>query len=261
MLRKRPFGRGERPGRLDRARCRLASAASGTTDPKAKPVPKAVAKDTGKTATKNASKDASAPKAANHVPLPRARPQRLAGVPAAKAASPGAPMQPDHCLPADRGSAGPNGPGRLAASATMNTADLAVIKEAITLGRNSKTGAVNDLQKTISDPLARKLTEWVLLRSDNNTADFARYAAFISANPSWPSIGLLRRRAEAMLWQEHADPATVRAFFGKDPPLSAKGRLALARALLAFGDGAGAQAQVREAWRNEALSIDLEDPL
>ena len=35
---------------------------------------------------------------------------------------------------------------------------------------------------------------------------FARYAAFIAANPSWPSIGLLRRRAEAMLWNERADP-------------------------------------------------------
>ena len=40
---------------------------------------------------------------------------------------------------------------------------------------------------------------------------------------------------------------------------TAKGHFALARALLALGDRAGAQAHVREAWRNEALSIDLED--
>jgi soluble lytic murein transglycosylase len=141
----------------------------------------------------------------------------------------------------------------------MSPEDLATLKDAITLARNSKTGQVTDLQKSIGDPLARKLVEWVLLRSDNNTSDYSRYAAFIAGNPSWPSIALLRRKAEAMLWQEQGDPASVRAIFAKEPPRTAKGRFALARALMALGDRAGAQAQVREGWRNEALSMDLED--
>jgi soluble lytic murein transglycosylase len=184
-----------------------------------------------------------------HVPLPPARPQQLkttaAGSPAA--ASPPAPPAPARAaLPP-------------AASPALSPADLATLKEAITLARNSKTGQVTDLQKTIGDPLARKLVEWVLLRSDNNTADYARYAAFIGANPSWPSVGSLRRKAEAMLWQEQAEPASVRAIFAKDAPRTAKGRFALARALLALGDRSGAQAQLREGWRTEALSMDLED--
>ena len=36
------------------------------------------------------------------------------------------------------------------------------------------------------------------------------------------------------------------------------GRLVLARALLAQGDTEGASAQVREAWRNDALTADVE---
>ena len=40
--------------------------------------------------------------------------------------------------------------------------------------------------------------------------------------------------------------------------MSAKGRFALARALLAEGDRAGAQAAVREAWRNDGFSEELE---
>ena len=141
----------------------------------------------------------------------------------------------------------------------VSAADLEILKQAITLARNGKTGAATDIQKTINDPLARKLVEWVLLRSDDNTSDYSRYAAFISANPSWPGIRPLRRRAEAMLWQEQNDPAFVRAVFAKEAPISARGHLALARALLAQGDRAGAQAQVRVAWRNEALGMDLED--
>ena len=210
----------------------------------AKPKEKAAEKVAEKTPEKGPAK--SLPGGPNRIPLPRARPQPAAGV--------GAPLKTASLGPA---AAAPT--ASPAASLGISATDLATLKEAITLARNSKTGQVNDLQRTIADPLARKLVEWVLLRSDNNTGDYSRYAAFISANPSWPSIGLLRRRAEAMIWQEQPDPASVRAIFGKEPPLSAKGHLALARALFASGDRAGALAQLRDTWRNEALSGDLED--
>jgi soluble lytic murein transglycosylase len=66
--------------------------------------------------------------------------------------------------------------------------------------------------------------EWAILRSNNNGADYARLQAFITANPSWPNIAMFRRRAEAMLWEEHADVAAIRALTGEQP-VSAKGRL------------------------------------
>ena len=50
----------------------------------------------------------------------------------------------------------------------------------------------------------------------------------------------------------------VRAFFGKDRPITTKGKFALARALLLQGDRAGAQSLVREAWRNDDFSGELE---
>jgi soluble lytic murein transglycosylase len=61
-----------------------------------------------------------------------------------------------------------------------------------------------------------------------------------------------------MLWTENTNPATVLAFFAKEPPSSAKGRFVAARAMLAQGDRAGGQAQVRDTWRNEAFGPDLE---
>ena len=137
--------------------------------------------------------------------------------------------------------------------------DTANVKEAITLARQGKSTRATELQRTISDPVARKLVEWAILRSDDNGVDFSRYAAFIAANPSWASIHVMRRRAEAMLWHERLESATVRGFFAKWEPLTAKGRFALARAMLAQGDRAGAQTQVREAWWNDSFGGDLED--
>ena len=131
--------------------------------------------------------------------------------------------------------------------------DLAAVKQAIDLARKAKTGEATAIEKTIGDPAAQKLVEWFILRHPDADARFGRYAAFIADNPGWPSMGLMRRRAEARLWQERSDAATVHSFTG-DQPASTKGRFALARALLAEGDRDGAGRWVREAWRSEELS-------
>ena len=92
--------------------------------------------------------------------------------------------------------------------------------------RRGKTAQAEDLQKTINDPVARKLVEWAILRSDGtNSIDLRRYMAFITDNPSWPAVGLLRRRAEATLWADRLDPAFVRAFFAKERPTTDQGQV------------------------------------
>ncbi len=145
-----------------------------------------------------------------------------------------------------------------AAGASVSKSDLDALKQAIDLVHHGKTQEATDIEHRVGDVLARKLIEWAILRSDDNTADSYRYRNFIAANPGWPSLNMFRKRADAMLWQEHADLATVRAFTG-DRPLSGKGRFALGRALLERGDRAGAQAAIRDAWRTEPLTRDAEE--
>ena len=84
--------------------------------------------------------------------------------------------------------------------------------------------------------MARKLAEWIILRSDYNGATVERYRAFIVANPSWPSQTFLRRRAEAALWDDKRDDSTVLGWFENEPPLSGQGQA-----------GAGARARWRAA--------------
>ena len=140
-----------------------------------------------------------------------------------------------------------------AAAAPPLTGDLAAVKNAIDLARKAKTGEATVIGKAIGDPAAQKLVEWFILRHPDADARFGRYAAFIADNPNWPGMGLMRRRAEARLWQERSDATTVRNFTG-DQPTSTRGRLALARAFLVEGDRDGAGRWAREAWRSEELS-------
>jgi soluble lytic murein transglycosylase len=131
--------------------------------------------------------------------------------------------------------------------------DLAAVRDAIDLARKAKTNEATAIQKTIGDPAARKLVEWFILRHPDGEANFGRYASFITDSPGWPSMGLMRKRAEARLWQEGSDAATVRNFVG-DQPTSPKGRFALARVLLAEGDRDRAANLVRQTWRSDELS-------
>ena len=140
---------------------------------------------------------------------------------------------------------------------TQAQPDLVVLKQALQLLQQHKLGDATKLAASIDDPAAQKLIQWALLRDPNNTAGFDQYNSFIRANPDWPSIPLFRRRAEARLWQERSDPTTVRRFVGTQPT-SARGRLALARAMLGDGDRAGATREVRAVWQSAELSADLE---
>ncbi len=151
-----------------------------------------------------------------------------------------------------------SGPFAIAPTAATSAADIAAVKRVIEAARKGKEADANAAEAGISDPVARKLAEWVILRSDNTNPTFARYAAFVEANPSWPHAPLFRRRAENALWNDGVDDRTVRAFFAKHQPATAKGRYMLARTLLAQGDRDGAAALVRYAWRYDDASAEVE---
>jgi peptidoglycan lytic transglycosylase len=151
-----------------------------------------------------------------------------------------------------------SGPFAIAPTATTSPADIAALKRVIEASRKGKEADANAAEASISDPVARKLAEWVILRSDNTNPTFQRYAAFVQANPSWPHSPLFRRRAENALWNDGVDDNTVRAFFAKQQPATAKGRFMLARTLLTQGDREGAAALVRHAWRNDEFSAEVE---
>jgi len=140
------------------------------------------------------------------------------------------------------------------------TGDLAVLKDVIDEQRHGKTSDATDTEKKLTDPAAQKLAEWFILRHPDSGANFSRYAAFITDHPEWPGVTLLRRRAEARLWDDKIDAATVHGFTS-DHPLTAKGKLALARVLLGEGDRDGAKALVQAAYRSEDLSERTESDL
>jgi len=143
------------------------------------------------------------------------------------------------------------------AAEALPLSNLDAAKQAAFLVRRGKAKDATAIAASIGDPVAATLIEWALLRRSASEAGFDRYVAFIRANPDWPSMPLIIRRAEARLWQEQRDGATVRSFVGEEPA-SAVGRLALARIQMREGDRPDAEREVRAVWQSQQLSADLE---
>ncbi|TPQ43071.1 lytic transglycosylase, partial [Bradyrhizobium guangdongense] len=229
-------------------------ASKGTASAAAKDGAKKPAKDAGKDTRKDKPKPATAAASKSgstaNAPAPKSAPAVTATVrPAAPAAKPlAAPV----LAPATRQHATPRKPvtpAAIAATSSTSQADKAALENVFELVGKRRQSEATDVEATISDPVARKLAEWVILRSESNGVSVERYRNFITANPSWPSQTFMRRRLEAALWDDKRDESAAWSWFENESPLSAKGRFVLARAMLARGDRANAERLVREAWR------------
>jgi soluble lytic murein transglycosylase len=216
--------------------------------PKPRPIARSAVPKTTPAAT-----SATAP-AATNTAAKNAAPLAVTPAPAPAAPALG-PATRQHAVPAARK---PVAPAAIAATSSTSQADKDALENVIELLRKRKPDDATQTQATISDPVAKKLAEWLILRSDNNNATVERYRAFLASNPSWPSQTFLRRRLEAALWDDKREDSAVWAWFENQSPISAKGRFSLAKAMIARGDRTNAERLVREAWRNDPMSEDTE---
>ena len=199
------------------------------------------------------------PPVRREVPLPRPRPLQPHAGGAAYAELEAAPRPASFNHPVYKPVARPtSGPFAIAPTTTTSAADVENLRQVIAASRHGHDCDADAAENAIHDPVARLLAEWVILRSDNTSPNFQRYAAFVQAHPAWPDVPLFRRRAEASLWNDDLGNAAVLAYFAHQQPATAKGRYMLARALLAKGDRAGAAKLVRYAWRYEDCSEGVE---
>ncbi|WP_354227854.1 transglycosylase SLT domain-containing protein [Bradyrhizobium sp. F1.4.3] len=242
-------------------------ASKGAAPAPAKDAAKKPAKDSGKEAAKDKPKPVVATPAPKSRPANASAPQAAPAVtatvrPSAPAAAAARPVATPMLAPATRQHAAPRKPvtpAAVAATSSTSQADKDTLENVVELVRKRKPGDATNYADSISDPVARKLAEWIILRSEDNGANVERYRAFLAANPSWPSQTFLRRRLEAAMWDDRRDDSVAWSWFENESPVSAKGRFTLAKAMLARGDRANAERLVREAWRSDPMSDDTEN--
>ena len=126
--------------------------------------------------------------------------------------------------------------------------------KAIDAALDAKYDQAQELAAQSRDPLAAKLVEWINLRDNWAKAGYERLVAFVIANPDWPFVTTLQRRAEYLLFSQKAAPDVIERHFARFKPVSPEGYVALARAALARGDKVAARRAALEAWLDTDLS-------
>ncbi len=157
-------------------------------------------------------------------------------------------------------------------AATAAAAPLAVAPTLATVRRRSRRRQAGDRARAQGQAGAgdRRRRRRSAIRSRASWSNGRSCAATTTAPtspatpPSSPPIRAgrasvtLRRRAEAMLWQERPDPATVRAFFAQGPAAHRQGPVRARPRAARAGRPRRRAGLVREAWRNDTFSRELE---
>lgn len=134
--------------------------------------------------------------------------------------------------------------------------DTTRIQQAVARIAAGDMNGARTLRDAISEPIARKLVDWYRLRS--GYGEPPEYRAFLAANPAWPNRDLLTQRMEEAAFTSGGSSAVIRELFRAEPPKTGAGHAALASALLAEGDQAGASRLARTAWRDLEIAASLE---
>ena len=135
---------------------------------------------------------------------------------------------------------------------------LQPLKSALDHARNGNMAAARAARGQLSDPVARAVADWGIMRRGTEHLTFEDHVAFLKSYPSFPASAPIRRRAEGLLLENDHSDAQVLAFFAGREPSTAKGKIALASAIRGQ-NSAKATALVREVWQESDLSKDTED--
>lgn len=136
---------------------------------------------------------------------------------------------------------------RLAGSSASGP--LGALKE---MERENWNTAVSAARRS-RDPVALKLVTWGYLMEDDLPATFEMASKFVTANPHWPYIYKIERKAEEAM-PDTLRPYEVVEWFDAHPPRTADGLSRYTAALLKTGSTAATRAKLAKLWPDTALT-------
>ena len=109
----------------------------------------------------------------------------------------------------------------------------------------------------VEHPIARSLAKWYYFEARDPKVDIQDALAFLDTHEAWPSYTKIQRHVEERI-PKTVSPDFVVNFFNQRSPITAKGKIALARALYATGEQEAADAHIRDAWINNHFTASAE---
>ena len=134
------------------------------------------------------------------------------------------------------------------AAMDISPQDRALFLRAIRDTKRRRWASARSRASDAESPIPRKVIDWIYMRQPGANVDFMERTAFIIQNPNWPLMAELRRRAEDSVDGDVPHGALI-DWFNTNPPTTAAGVLAYARALRTNGNQDRAKEIARTAWK------------
>lgn len=142
-------------------------------------------------------------------------------------------------------------------AAALSPQDQAIYKHAFELADQDQWPTAMREADTARNPILRDVLLWQYMKQSDSGYGFDSIRGFLTTHPGWPGESTLRRRAEDSLTGTEPDQKQI-SWFSAHPPVTGRGKMLYAQALLARGDAAQAHKIARDAWLNEIFSADDE---
>ncbi len=134
-----------------------------------------------------------------------------------------------------------------ARAGVLSADDARIYRQAFQAADEGKSDYARGLANKASDKLLGRVLAWLEYQKPGSGATFEQISSFVRANPTWPQIPTLIRRAEEAITA--ATPAELlKPWFQAYPPVTAEGAMAYARVLQGDGENDKATELLRGAW-------------
>ena len=139
--------------------------------------------------------------------------------------------------------------------------DAGSVAPAVSAAKAGDVTRARAYMANFSDPAARKLVLWELLDAYPEALSFVEADGALHDLVGWPHEARRIAAAEKQLASAGLAPSAVVAWFGRRPPATAQGALALASALNATGQVGASADVIRLAWRTLSCDQDTQDAI
>ena len=126
---------------------------------------------------------------------------------------------------------------------------IATLREAL---RRKTFATAKSTAGFVSEPIAWSLAQWYYFEAEDPNVAIDEADAFLDGHPDWPSLSKIQRHVEKQL-DNDTPTSDVLALFDNRDPLTANGKMHLARALFANGERDAAVLHIRDAWINDTF--------
>ena len=141
-------------------------------------------------------------------------------------------------------------------TANLSDKDKSVYLKAFKAAEKRRWSNARRAGAKANNPLPAKIIDWLYYREPQNRASFGEISGFIDANPHWPELRRLQKRAEEALSDRVPDEQLLAWYVGRQP-LSPDGRIRLAEAMIRSGMPDVGEEWLRYSWINDNLPQSL----